>query len=145
MSTAQPAAASPSPMATVQTPQAQTTVRNNSFTPQDLDNAWLTIPKEVGGDDRQRATLMNASVHLDGTAVIISVDNVLQEESLQELKPTIQRTLANRLQNDNIALKVVVVESNHAEHGSPKERYQYLLSLNPQLDNLRSALNLELQ
>lgn len=119
--------------------------RNKPFTREELEEAWLVMPKAVGGDDRQKAAMMNTTIQMDGTTITISLSNVLQEQNLLELKSDIQHVLADKLQNDNIVVVTKVVENLQKELVSDAERYRYLVQKNTMLDSLRQNLDLTIE
>ena len=119
-------------------------LRTRSFTAEELEEVWLTLPKAVAGDDRQKAALMNTTVSLEENRVVLMLPNVMLEQVVMQMKPTILSVLADKLQNDNIALETKVEENLQTEFATTAERYHYLAGRNTELENLRNMLNLQL-
>ena len=136
---AQPTVQQPAPQ------QPQQPLRHSAFTQEDLEQVWLTVPRVIGGDDRQKAAMLNANVQLRDGKVVLSFANAMQKQSMQPLLTLINRELCSRLKNDSIQLETVIVESTQHERSTSAERYQYLISRNPDLGKLTTMLNLQLE
>lgn len=118
--------------------------RQHPFNKEDLERVWITIPREVEGDGRQKAALMNALPELDGTEVILSFNNILQVQNMSPIMPTIAKLLADKLQNDYIEIVTKVEEvQKRNEFMSVGERYNHLSSRNTELKNLKNLLDLQ--
>ncbi len=124
-------------------PETTTSTRNKPFDKQQLDEVWLTMPREVATDDRQKAVLMNASLQTEGNRIVLVLSNKMQEQIVNNLKAGIVKVLSDKLQNDNIQLDTQVDEQVTKELGTVKDRYQHLKSLNPQLEEIKEALDLQ--
>ncbi len=123
----------------------QQSLRNNPFTINDLEEAWLLVPKSVGGDARQHATLLNTAIQCSGNVVTICYSNESQEKDMLGLIPVIRQVLADKLQNDNIVIETKVVENLQKELRSNVDRYSYLITKNTLLGNLSQKLDLSLE
>ena len=120
-------------------------LRNEPFTIDDVNNAWLTLPKVVSDDERQKAALMNTNIRVQGNQITLVLSNVLQEQQIHRILPLISKELSDRLNNDTVLIQTTVDEDVQKELSTSAERYQYLNSRNKELENLRNLLKLQIE
>lgn len=131
---------------TVVTPPPIREDRNVPFTREAFEQTWITLPRLFTKDDRIKATLMNAQVKLQEPATVtITVANPLQEQEIQRVKNQIKQELANQLQNDHIEIKTAIQEIVNSSAFTAAERYTHLSQRNPQLEELKTNLDLMLE
>ncbi len=119
--------------------------RTQTFTDEQLDNAWLTLPSIFHKEDRLKATLMNAPLkRIDTCKLQIALANKLQEDEVLRHKKSILKELCNRLQNDDVELVTIIDESLVYHVLSPQQRYEELAKRNPELHNFVQTLGLTL-
>ncbi len=118
--------------------------RSESFTLEQLDNAWLTLPSIFVKEDRLKAALMKAPYKLiNGTIMQLSMANTFQEEEVLKHKKTIEKELRNRLKNDDIEL-TTIVETIRITYLTPQQKYDNLSKANPHLNELVQAFGMVL-
>ena len=135
-----PPVSAPSPAATDTAEKRDTPFQSEAF-----EEAWLTLPRRFN-DDRLKATLMNAKARIEnGTAIVLTLSNPLQEQEVLKVKPQILKALADQLQNDHITLQTRVVAMKHEGEFTAAEKYRYLATQNKELDNLKKELGLQIE
>ena len=80
--------------------------------------------------------------------IIIQVLNRLQEEQIREALLDISQFIAEQVQNDELSVEVNVVAPEHnkisSEFLTDRERYDGMVKKNPQVEELRKRLDLDL-
>ncbi len=124
----------------------KTSVRTNTFTLQELDTAWLTLPSIFEREDRLKATLMHAPLTLvDSTTIEIALANSLQEDEVRKQKSVIITELRNRLQNDTIELVTRIDDSLVRRSTTPAERWQSMQKRNAHITDFVQVLGLTME
>lgn len=118
--------------------------RLNSFTSSDFEQVWLTLPRIFHKEERLKATLINSKPSVEnGTNIVITLRNSLQEQEVLRVKQQILQELSDRLQNDDIKLTTRVEEQKAAAVYSMSEQYQNLVARNREVENLKNELNMQ--
>ena len=131
--------------APISNPAQQAIELNMPITQQGLEEAWLTLPKLFNQDDRLHNTLINARPQLVGeNQIVIHVDNKLQEPLVMQVRQQLQSNLAQRLKNTHIQLTCEVAPVQQSNTASSQERLKNLNTINPELKNLATSLQLEI-
>ena len=128
-------------------PQKEVTKRNNSFTINQLQDAWNSFANDVAGDQNYlKNLLLNNQPTFDGTTIRVELYQTLQEKHIREALPALVPFLSDKLENDFLQIAIEVAESNEPAGGAltPHERYARMLAENPALARLQSAFGLEL-
>lgn len=132
------------PTNTQQTDAASQPKRERPFSNETFDEAWLTLPRLFADDDRLRATLINAKAVAEGTNIILTLSNPLQEQQILQVKEQIIKELSNKLENDNITLKCKIEE--HQQHSfTLADRYKNLSAKNKEIEHLREVMDMQME
>lgn len=123
-----------------------TTRVDKAFNLDDLQDVWSTFARirKQQNDITSEQVVLNRELTLDGTTVHLTLDNTLQVDFLNELKPDLLGYLRKELQNSQIQIehKVVIQEVKKMIYSS-QDKFNYLAEKNPALHELRKVLNLE--
>lgn len=139
-------AAGPSTDTAEVTTSFNTTRVDKAFNLDDLQDVWSTFARirKQQNDITSEQVVLNRELTLDGTTVHLTLDNTLQVDFLNELKPDLLGYLRKELQNSQIQIehKVVIQEVKKMIYSS-QDKFNYLAEKNPALHELRKVLNLE--
>ncbi|MCM1034604.1 MAG: DNA polymerase III subunit gamma/tau [Paludibacter sp.] len=125
--------------------KAHKPLRNKVFTQEEFERVWLRLPAAFPKEERLKATLQNAKlVFADNMNIQLTLNNVFQEEEVKKWLRHITDNVRNLLQNDYITFSTKVEEVKSKGVTTTAERYHYLMERNPELDNLRRVLKLQL-
>ncbi len=120
-------------------------LRNTPFQSEAFEAAWLTLPRHFS-DDRLKATLMNVQARVEnGTTIVLTLSNQLQEQEVLKVKQEILHILADRLSNDHLQLQTKVMERKQDGGFTNADKYRRLVEMNKNLDELRQVLDLQLE
>ncbi|GAB3991080.1 DNA polymerase III subunit gamma/tau [Spirosoma daeguense] len=130
-----------------ETPAAKSVTRpDKPFTQEDLQDAWNTFARlrRQRNDNTSEQVVLNRELTLEGTTIHLTLDNTLQVDFLNDLKPDLLGYLRNELQNRQIQIeqKVVVQEVKKMIYSS-QDKFNFLAEKNPALHEFRKLLNLE--
>jgi DNA polymerase-3 subunit gamma/tau len=116
-----------------------------------LESAWAAFLEATKSNDQLNfyTTLRASSVMSEGSQLIVTVLNKLQESQIRESQLDMMRFMADALNNDELKLEIQLKpldESSSAstEFMNDRERYDAMVSKNPNLDELRKRLDLDL-
>ncbi|GAA4456110.1 DNA polymerase III subunit gamma/tau [Nibrella saemangeumensis] len=116
------------------------------FIVEQLKAAWASFAKirQAQNDSMSEQLILNREIALDGTTIHIVLDNRLQADLMNEIKPDLLGYLRENLQNSKIQVehRVEVLETKKMIY-SPQDKFNYLAQKNPALHDLRKALGLE--
>lgn len=125
---------------------APAAVRDKAFTQEEFDKVWLTLPSYFPKEERLKAMLLNARTEIaEQVHIRLTLANRLQEEEVQHCQSKILAHLRDALQNDRITLHTRVEEMKTGTAFTAADRYRNLTERNPELDNLKTALGLQLE
>ncbi|GAA4401231.1 DNA polymerase III subunit gamma/tau [Nibrella viscosa] len=111
-----------------------------------LKAAWASFAKlrQAQHDSMSEQVILNREIVLDGTTIHIVLDNRLQADLMNEIKPDLLGYLREHLQNGKIQVEHrVEVQDTKKMIYSPQDKFNYLAQKNPALYDLRKALGLE--
>ncbi len=140
--------------ATIQSSQPETiaptseqpkVLRDKPFSEADFEKAWLTLPSLFNGEERVKAMLTNAQYELQGNTVVVVLANALQGEVFSTCKQKITEGLADALQNDKISLSMRIEEQASTIIMTAVERFHHMAEKNPELENLKTSLELQIE
>jgi DNA polymerase-3 subunit gamma/tau len=115
-----------------------------------IQQAWQAFGEKIKAADQLNffSTLSASSVVLKDQKVIIQVLNRLQEEQIREALLDISQFIAEQVHNDELSVEVNVVAPEHnkisSEFLTDRERYDGMVKKNPQVEELRKRLDLDL-
>lgn len=126
------------------TPQDQSTI---TFDIEKIKQLWSSyiIETQEDNDIAKRTFLKNHYPHdiEQNQYIIVKVDNKFQEKEL--LQMDILAFIRNKLNNNTLRFKIEIIEKeNIKKRSTPQEIYNNMLSNNPQLEQLVTNLNLEI-
>lgn len=126
------------------TPQDQSTI---TFDIEKIKQLWSSyiIETQEDNDIAKRTFLKNHYPHNieQNQYIIVKVDNKFQEKEL--LQMDILAFIRNKLNNNTLRFKIEIIEKeNIKKRSTPQEIYNNMLSNNPQLEQLVTNLNLEI-
>ena len=121
--------------------------RNTSFTIDQLKSAWVGQVKNFEKEERFKAMLITYEPVMDSEHMFhITVKNQLQKKVFSQFGKQLMDNIRNELQNDHIQLKVEIDEHVIGQVAyTATEKYKLLAQQNPQLDDLRQRMNLQLE
>ena len=121
--------------------------RTTPFTIDQLKSAWVGQVKHFEHEERFKAMLTTYELVQDSEYKFhITVDNQLQKKEFAKFGKQMMDRVRNALKNDLIELRVEVAEyvATQAAYTS-SEKYKILNQQNPQLEELRQRLNLQIE
>lgn len=119
---------------------------DKSFVFEQLTATWAEFAKirQAQNDSMSEQLILNRAIVLDGTTIHIVLDNRLQADLMNEIKPELLAYLRENLQNSKIQVEHrVEVKDVKKMIYSPQDKFNYLAQKNPALHDLRKALGLE--
>ena len=121
--------------------------RNTPFTVDQLKSAWVGQVKNFEKEERFKAMLITYEPVMDSEHMFhITVKNQLQKKVFSQFGKQLMDNIRNELQNDHIQLKVEIDEHVIGQVAyTASEKYKLLAQQNPQLDDLRQRMNLQLE
>ena len=125
----------------------KTEKRNTPFTIDQLKSAWVGQVKNFEKEERFKAMLITYEPVMDSEYMFhITVKNQLQKKVFSQFGKQLMDNIRNELQNDHIQLKVEIDEHVIGQVAyTASEKYKLLAQQNPQLDDLRQRMNLQLE
>ena len=125
----------------------KTEKRNTPFTIDQLKSAWVGQVKNFEKEERFKAMLITYEPVMDSEHMFhITVKNQLQKKVFSQFGKQLMDNIRNELQNDHIQLKVEIDEHVIGQVAyTASEKYKLLAQQNPQLDDLRQRMNLQLE
>ena len=117
------------------------------FTQEELELQWMSMcnrmPQELSGI-ATRMKNMNPVI-TEFPKLLVTVDNTLIQQEMENFKGRIVKTLANSLHNAGITLDIAVAEqTGRVRLLTRREQFEALSKENPAVEKLRQDFNLEL-
>ena len=122
-------------------------IEADDFTEKDLIGQWKKFANQIRNKHpRLYNTLLANKPSINSqTSIEYEINNPLQEEALNKIKPELLRHLKREL-NKNIELTVII---NETEKGSrlylPEDKYEQMVKKNPDLALFRQKFNLDFE
>lgn len=119
----------------------------DSFSFEDLQHHWSAFIQRLTKEGKINlyTTLNNGVLHLEGTKVIIKVDNQLQLENINSIKEDLMQYIRVNLNNYQIFLEVIIQQTEKKDMMyTAQDKYEYLVKTYPDLELLKKELGLEL-
>jgi DNA polymerase-3 subunit gamma/tau len=120
---------------------------NEEYTLEDLKSAWLKYAEIIDkkGQKILASTLLSDLPKLKDNTVIVNMPNESMKVSLEQSRSKILGFLHNSLQNTSIQLKILVTQAEEKKYIHTKEeKYQHFLEVNPEIEQLKKALDLDI-
>ena len=126
------------------TPSVQ---RNNPFTADQLNDAWVGLRVHFQGEERLLAMLANYQPTLVNEELCrITVANPWQKQEFAKFGKKVMDLIRDALQNDLLKLQVDVAEFDRSTKAyTAAEKYKLLVKQNPHLADLKTRMNLQLE
>ena len=121
--------------------------RNNPFTADQLNDAWVGLRVHFQGEERLLAMLANYQPTLVNEELCrITVANPWQKQELAKFGKKVMDLIRDALQNDLLKLQVDVAEFDRSTKAyTAAEKYKLLVKQNPHLADLKTRMNLQLE
>jgi len=117
----------------------------NAFSDEDFIKAWsafintLPIEKKVG------FTNLDLPVRKTDSNFEILVNNVMQDNEINRLLTDAVQFIRKQLSNANISIATNIAEESEIQRSlTPEQRYNEMVAKNPQLEQFRKMLSLEI-
>jgi DNA polymerase-3 subunit gamma/tau len=119
----------------------------NPFTQEQLDNAWKKYIAHLRNINRvsdANILIMGMPKMVNEDQIIFSVPNASNKESIETDKTTLMGFLRAELKNNVFKLDVVVEQKSGTDLPyTNKDKYDYMLKINPALAKLKSTFDLD--
>ena len=128
-------------------PTQASAAENKKFDEQSLGLHWREFASQLPVEEKANsARMMNISPKLlNGTTFEVLVDNDMVEKNMLQLKPSIEKFLRNKLQNQWVTMSIRVSEEHEVIRAySQVERFQLMSQKNPKLLKLTEIFDLTL-
>jgi DNA polymerase-3 subunit gamma/tau len=140
-----PAADTTTPVSEAKQPPKE--LRNTPFTIDQLVDAWAGLSDYFPGEERLNAMLTTVIPELITPELCrITVANPWQKQEFAKFGKMVMNIVRDRLQNDVIKLQVEVGDYKRTTRAyTAAEKYKVLEQINPNIAELRTRLNLQLE
>jgi DNA polymerase-3 subunit gamma/tau len=115
----------------------------------EMQKHWLAFAEQFnksGGHQIYTTLMMNKPTMLNEQEIELVIHNKAQELVMQDEKATILEYLREQLKNDHLNLQTRIVDLSGSKEliTSPKDKYRVMMQTNPDIDELRIRLGLEI-
>lgn len=119
--------------------------QNQSFTDDDFFKSWHNFLKTLSDEKMVGFKNLNIPVRTTENVFEVLVNNVMQDNEAKKLLQDAVQFLRNELNNNNLTVATKVAEENEMQRSlSPEQRYMEMVAKNPQLEQFRKMLSLEI-
>lgn len=118
-----------------------------AFTKEQFMAVWKQCIQRANAEDKIHLfTLLSSNEPIiDGTDIIVSIENIALESTLQDEKIELLNFIRSQLKNFDIQIVTKRIEPKLSTRiYSNKDKYAYLVDKNPQLEKFRQRFNLDL-
>ncbi|MNJ97550.1 DNA polymerase III subunit tau [compost metagenome] len=118
-----------------------------AFTQDQFMAVWKQCIAKANAEDKIHLfTLLSSNEPvIDGHNIIVSIENIALESTLQDEKIELLNFIRSQLKNFDIQIVTKRIEPKQSNRiYSNKDKYAYLVEKNPQLEELRKRFNLDL-
>ena len=118
-----------------------------AFTKEQFMAVWKQCIQRANAEDKIHLfTLLSSNEPIiDGTDIIVSIENIALESTLQDEKIELLNFIRSQLKNFDIQIVAKRIEPKLSTRiYSNKDKYAYLVDKNPQLEKFRQRFNLDL-
>lgn len=122
-------------------------IRKTPFTIDQLIDAWVGLSAHFQGEERLKAMLMSCQPELLSPELCrIIVANPWQKKEFAKFGKQVMDIIRNKLQNDLLKLQVEIAEYDRNNKAyTAAEKYKLLVERNPNLADLKTKMNLQLE
>ena len=118
---------------------------NNSFDDNEFFAAWEKFQQTLSDEKRVGFSNLNIPVRNSDNEFIVLVNNVMQENEAKRLLSEAVQFLRGQLNNSTIVITTKIAEETEMQRSlSPEQRYMEMVAKNPQLEEFRKLLSLEI-
>lgn len=120
-------------------------VYNQSFSDDDFFRSWYNFLKTLSDEKMVGFKNLNIPVRTTEYVFEVLVNNVMQENEAKKLLQEAVQFIRNELKNSSVTVNTKIAEENEMQRSlSPEQRYLEMVAKNPQLEQFRKMLSLEI-
>ncbi len=132
-------------------PVDKTNKDSSHFSQEELNNKWNAFAEQHKSTKQHLHTILTSNTPFleADDKVIFNVAHGLQEATIKEVEKELLSYLRKELENDNIALYIIINEEKEEDNTqqkrlyTPDDKYKHMKNKNPELDDLREQFNLD--
>jgi hypothetical protein len=118
---------------------------NNSFTDDEFFVAWEKFQQTLSDEKKVGFSNLNIPTRSVDTEFVVMVNNVMQESEAKRLLSEAVQFIRAQLNNTTITISTKIAEETEMQRSlSPEQRYMEMVAKNPQLEEFRKLLSLEI-
>lgn len=118
---------------------------NNSFTDDEFFTAWEKFQQTLSDEKKVGFSNLNIPTRSIDTEFVVLVNNVMQESEAKRLLGEAVQLIRAQLNNTTITISTKIAEETEMQRSlSPEQRYMEMVAKNPQLEEFRKLLSLEI-
>ncbi len=118
---------------------------NNSFTDDEFFAAWEKFQQTLSDEKRVGFSNLNIPTRSVDTEFVVLVNNVMQESEAKRLLSEAVQFIRAQLNNTTITISTKIAEETEMQRSlTPEQRYMEMVAKNPQLEEFRKLLSLEI-
>ncbi len=118
---------------------------NNSFDDNEFFSAWEKFQNTLSDEKKVGFSNLNIPTRKEEAEFIVLVNNVMQENEAKKLLSEAVQFLRAQLNNSAIVISTKIAEETEKQRTlSPEQRYMEMVAKNPQLEEFRKLLSLEI-
>lgn len=118
---------------------------NNSFDDNEFFDAWEKFQQTLSDEKKVGFSNLNIPARNSDNEFIVLVNNVMQENEAKRLLSEAVQFLRGQLNNSSIVITTKIAEETEKQRSlSPEQRYMEMVAKNPQLEEFRKLLSLEI-
>jgi DNA polymerase-3 subunit gamma/tau len=117
----------------------------NAFTDEDFIKAWNTFINTLPVEKKVGFTNLDLPVRKTVSNFEVLVNNVMQDNEINRLLSDAVQFIRKQLSNTNISIATKIAEESEIQRSlTPEQRYNEMVAKNPQLEQFRKMLSLEI-
>ena len=117
----------------------------NAFTDEDFIKAWSTFINTLPLEKKVGFTNLDLPVRKTVSNFEVLVNNVMQDNEINRLLSDAVQFIRKQLSNTNISIATKIAEESEIQRSlTPEQRYNEMVAKNPQLEQFRKMLSLEI-
>lgn len=118
---------------------------NAAFSDDDFWAAWSAFQNTLSDEDKVGFLNLNLPARKSDSGFELVVNNPMQENEAKRLLTNAIQFLRTKLNNTSVTIQTRVAEESEVHRSkSPEELYMDMIARNPQLEQFRKLLNLEI-
>ena len=118
---------------------------NNSFTDDEFFVAWEKFHQTLSDEKKVGFSNLNIPSRNSDNEFIVMVNNVMQESEAKRLLSEAVQFIRAQLNNTTITISTKIAEETEMQRSlTPEQRYMEMVAKNPQLEEFRKLLSLEI-